>query len=187
MKKLYFVRHGESQANHDNKRIGQVESPLTQIGRAEAAEAGQNAKSMDISTIYSSDLARALDTAKIIANNIGLETSQIMVDPRLREVGVGKLVGTLMDQKPDYWQAAHDPANPLEVESLEQVEQRLQAVYQDLKQAPGNVLVVSHNAVGLIFMRMLDHIADAQTLVDIPNSQIVELHKAQNLDRLGPS
>ncbi len=184
MNKLYFVRHGESQANHDNRRVGQVESPLTDLGRQEAREAGEKAKSLGITKIYSSDLSRAHNTASIIAKAIDIDDSQIVVDPRLREVNAGKLVGTPSDQLPGYWECAHEPNNPMEVEPLSHVEDRLQSVYQEMKQQDGNILVVSHNAAGLILMRMLDHIDDAQKLKDLPNSHIIELHKAQNLDRL---
>src|SRR5262245_52434337 len=92
--KLYFIRHGETQDNIDNILTGQRDIPLTQHGRAQAKAATAEIKPLGITLIVTSDLSRAVDTARIIASGIGYPEERIVATPDLREVELGSLTGT---------------------------------------------------------------------------------------------
>ena len=83
--KLYMVRHGESQTNFERRFTGQADALLTDKGRADARKAGEKLKDIHFDRIYSSDLSRAADTARIA---LGREPVQLKV---LRELDLGNL------------------------------------------------------------------------------------------------
>ena len=87
---LYFVRHGESEANAQNINQGHLNSPLTQKGIHQAKVLAKLLEKIDFELIYSSDLDRAKDTAEIIKMNrpISVQTSSL-----LREKSFGVLEG----------------------------------------------------------------------------------------------
>lgn len=86
-RRLILIRHGQTDYNATRRMQGQLDTQLSAIGRDQAAAAGQQLLSENISRIISSDLSRAHDTAMIIADVLGLEVS---TDPRLRETHLGE-------------------------------------------------------------------------------------------------
>lgn len=84
--RVYVVRHGESETNRDQKWTGWFDAPLTDKGRADAQKAAEFLKDISFDKIYSSDLSRAVETAKIAVPNCAVETSLL-----LREIDVGSL------------------------------------------------------------------------------------------------
>lgn len=93
---IYFVRHGESQANRDGMIAGWLDSPLTEAGQhyAEVEAARLAAEGYNFDVIYSSTLSRARRTAEAIANAIGYPIQNIQIDPNLREKSLGELDGS---------------------------------------------------------------------------------------------
>jgi probable phosphoglycerate mutase len=87
---LFAVRHGETEWNFHEKQQGHLDSPLTDLGikQAEALAVGLAEKNVEI--LYSSDLGRAMQTAKIIAKKLSLD---IHTDIRLRERHPGLMQG----------------------------------------------------------------------------------------------
>lgn len=88
---LLLVRHGESAGNLEGRLQGNIDSPLTPLGRAQAARAGEWLRSRGLrwNHAYASPLARARDTAQIIAEKTGYPAPEL--DEDLREVGAGAL------------------------------------------------------------------------------------------------
>ncbi len=82
--KLYMVRHGQSQTNLERRFTGQAQAPLTDQGVADARRAGEKLVGLSFDRIYSSDLIRAVHTAKEAIP--GCEPIQL---PLLREISVG--------------------------------------------------------------------------------------------------
>lgn len=72
MVKFIIVRHGYSKCNQSKTYTGQTESPLTELGILQAKITGeylyQNYKT---DLVYSSDLSRAIDTAKAFTEKTG--------------------------------------------------------------------------------------------------------------------
>src|SRR5690606_14158884 len=91
MRKLYFIRHGLSELNAQGLYAGHTETPLTEEGRLQAKQAGQGATGLGIDLIVSSPLERALETAQIVAHEIGYPEESIITDDRLIERHFGQL------------------------------------------------------------------------------------------------
>ena len=94
MTRLIFVRHGQSEANLHRVFAGHFDAPLTALGRAQAAAAGEYLLRIPIDVAYASDLHRAYDTAAIIAAKQGLSVTP---DPAFREIFAGEWEGRSMD------------------------------------------------------------------------------------------
>lgn len=70
MKKIYIIRHGESECNF--AKIGQSpESSLSDIGRKQAGQLAERLGKMEFDTLISSHFKRALETAEIVAQKTG--------------------------------------------------------------------------------------------------------------------
>lgn len=70
---LIVLRHGQSQWNHENKFCGWIDIPLTDDGRREAAAAGKLIRDAGLlpACVYLSKLSRLIETAQIVAREIG--------------------------------------------------------------------------------------------------------------------
>ncbi|MCO6452390.1 MAG: histidine phosphatase family protein [Caldilineales bacterium] len=90
---LLLVRHGETDANVTGTWQGATDSPLNELGQAQARAIAMRlqASDYDITAIYSSPLGRARQTAQIIADEVGLHT--IATDPNLAEYNLGEWEG----------------------------------------------------------------------------------------------
>lgn len=64
---FYFVRHGQTDWNKENKVMGQIDIPLNVVGLEQAHTVVKNITNIEISHIVSSPLKRAVQTAEIIA------------------------------------------------------------------------------------------------------------------------
>lgn len=82
--RVYVIRHGESESNLKKIWSGQFDAKLTEKGKEDAKKVGEVLKGVSFDKIYTSDLSRAMDTAKIAIPDCSFETS-----PLLREVDMG--------------------------------------------------------------------------------------------------
>lgn len=80
--RLCMVRHGETEWNAARRVQGQLDVPLSEVGRAQARSVAQALPEGRFSALYSSDLERVRQTAAPAAQRLGLEPR---LDPRLRE------------------------------------------------------------------------------------------------------
>jgi broad specificity phosphatase PhoE len=92
---LYLVRHGQTEYNEQQKMQGQTNSLLNQEGQNQARLIGKKLENMNFAKIYTSDLKRAYDTAKIMNEYLKLE---IIKDLGLREIHLGLFEGKTMDE-----------------------------------------------------------------------------------------
>lgn len=144
MRKLFFVRHGLSKLNVEGMYAGRTETPLVKEGRIQAKKAGKLTKSHDIDLIVSSPLSRSLETARIIAYEIGYPLEKIVVDDRLIERDFGKL-----ESQP--WSRLHTYKYQLEhgAESDEKLLKRTRDMLDWIESQPvDNILVIGHGASG---------------------------------------
>ena len=107
-------------------------------------------KDLNIGSIYSSPLKRALDTAKAIANQHGLE---VRIEPALKEMEVGDLegipiaeLGTNFSKYMIEWRQGGGTAKLPGGESLMDLSERVWAAVQSMidNAGQGNVVIVSH-------------------------------------------
>lgn len=101
MVRLLVVRHGQSVWNALGRWQGQADPPLSAEGESQAREAGAALLGAGISRIFSSDLQRALCTAEIIGEQLGVDS--VSADPALREVDVGAWSGLTREQIEHRW------------------------------------------------------------------------------------
>lgn len=91
--KLLITRHGQTEDNVNSITMGQRDSKLTALGiqQAQGKALQLEGLSQKIDYIYTSDLGRCTQTARIISNTLGLpETTP---DKNLREISFGKYEG----------------------------------------------------------------------------------------------
>jgi len=98
IKKIIMVRHGETKWNTENRIQGQANTPLTELGIKQAQQTGKALHKENISEIYSSDLGRAMQTAKVINKYLNLS---IIKQEGLRERNYGVLQGISFDELDD--------------------------------------------------------------------------------------
>ncbi|MCS7001687.1 MAG: histidine phosphatase family protein [Dehalococcoidia bacterium] len=92
MKRLYLVRHGESEWNAEERSQGHAPVGLSAKGRRQAARLAERFATLPLTAIWSSDLPRAAQTAEPLAARVGLP---IRWDERLRERDSGVMRGLL--------------------------------------------------------------------------------------------
>lgn len=87
---LVIVRHGRTTHNADGRFQGHLDTPLDDLGRAQAAAIVTDLMGYVPAAIVASDLMRAADTAAVLAAHTDLA---VRLDPRLREVDMGAWTG----------------------------------------------------------------------------------------------
>jgi len=87
---LYLVRHGETDHNRNSLALGRADVPLNDRGVSQVARLGESLAGEPISAIYSSPLARALQTANAVASQRGVK---VQVRPGLIEMDIGEAEG----------------------------------------------------------------------------------------------
>ena len=147
---LYLIRHAQSQANADHVVAGSHESPLSALGREQARFAGQTAKLyIPFDLIVSSPMSRALDSARLIAEQAGYSQERVVVLSELRERNLGNVEGRDYSQAPHHNGNYEDAENVPGVEPIEQLLVRMKRVLEQLRARPERrVLVVCHNGSG---------------------------------------
>jgi probable phosphoglycerate mutase len=88
--RIILVRHGETDWNATGRIQGHNDTPLNAAGRQQARRAAQRLACEPVRALYSSDLARACETATIIGQPLGLT---VVTSPRLRERQYGAWEG----------------------------------------------------------------------------------------------
>lgn len=110
--RLLFVRHAETTWNREKRMQGTTDTQLSEKGLAQARALGRRLKARPFTALYSSDLSRALHTARAIAEDTQRE---VLIDPRLRErcfgIFEGLTAAEIMARYPEEHArfASHDP------------------------------------------------------------------------------
>ena len=165
MPELVLVRHGQSLWNLENRFTGWVDVPLTALGEAEAARAGELLRGRRFAVAYTSALTRAQETLRIVLATMGADVPVIR-DAALNERDYGDLAG--LDkaataerygaEQVHVWRRSYDVAPP-GGESLADTAARTlpffeRAILGDVRQGK-DVLVVAHgNSNRSIAMRL---------------------------------
>jgi probable phosphoglycerate mutase len=145
---LLLVRHGETDWNRDQRFQGHADPPLNETGRAQARSVANDLAAERIDAIYTSDLARARETAELIAERAGVP---FVLEPQLREVDVGEWQGLTQDEIeerfPEGMRNWHERGHGWERgETYDQLAERvLEALERIVSRHPGGrVVVVGH-------------------------------------------
>jgi len=151
--RLIFVRHGETESNAERRYMGHEDSPLSALGRAQAAAVASRLAREDIDAIYSSDLGRAAATADAIAEACGLRRT---LDERLRERHAGVFQGLRLSKAqemyPEHFAAQRQPSETCSIpggESALQLQARFTPFLEEIccTHIGGIAAVVTHGGL----------------------------------------
>jgi broad specificity phosphatase PhoE len=199
---LILIRHGETEWNRTGRCQGVADIDLNDTGRRQIEELAHSLRDADIRAVYSSDLLRALRTAKQIASHHDLDVN---IDKDLREMDQGDLEGLLFEEIRDRyadvlreWRESPETLMLPGGESLLQVEQRAWSVFEKLNRlhAGETVVAVSHNltitallckitGVGLKGFRNFNLRAASKNLIVSVNGNI-EVRQLNDVSHLSP-
>jgi probable phosphoglycerate mutase len=98
--RIVAIRHGETAWNAETRMQGQLDVPLNDVGRWQAARLAAALADERFDAIWSSDLSRALATAEAVAQVRG---AQVRTDPGLRERCFGIFQGWTFDEVQARW------------------------------------------------------------------------------------
>jgi probable phosphoglycerate mutase len=148
---LYFVRHGQTVWNVENKICGSTDSPLTELGHRQAVETGEEIVKEGIKAdeILYSPLSRAADTAKHISEITGIPAR---VEPRLIEQNFGKWEGTARDGA-EFKRAKGDFCCSYDGgESMLHLAQRIYNLLDEIKSEADSktYILVAHNGISRV-------------------------------------
>ena len=149
MTRIVWLRHGRTAWNQEGRFQGQIDIPLDDIGQAQAERAASYLIHLEPSVIVSSDLERAVQTARPLADLAGISVS---TDARLRETHAGSWQGLTHGEireqfgpSLDQWTAGVD-VRPGGGETRREVGQRVSesvAEYVDTHEGK-TIVVVTH-------------------------------------------
>jgi probable phosphoglycerate mutase len=159
--RILLVRHGETDWNAAGRIQGHSDTPLNAAGRLQARRAAQRLAREPIRALYSSDLARAFETAAIIGAPLGLT---VVASPQLRERRYGEWEGLtspeIQARYPEQfaiWRARSTDFVPPQGETRNELLTRALAELQTIarRHVREMVVVVSHG--GLCYV-LINHI-----------------------------
>jgi broad specificity phosphatase PhoE len=151
-RRLWLVRHGETEGQSSIRFHGSNDVRLSDEGRAQVRALGALLANVPFARVVHSPLARAAESASILADVCGLPRAVLAPDRRLREICFGACEG-LTEQEitaafPEFWRvhrAGGAPAFP-DGEPRAQFAARVRTAITELAAASwtGDVLVVAH-------------------------------------------
>jgi broad specificity phosphatase PhoE len=177
---IYLVRHGETEFNRDGRLQGRVDSPLTELGLAQAACVGAwfAARIADRAgwRLLASPLPRTRRTAAIIAEATGLA---VEIDARLIELSLGSWEGLAREEieatRPELTGAKFFLRSP-DGESWDSAAERLAPFRAEHGDSPDNVIAVSHAGAGRVLRGLnLGLGVDAARELDTPQDAVFVL------------
>lgn len=172
MRFLYFVRHGQTVWNQENKICGATDSPLTQLGHEQAIKTGEKIRDMGIKAdiILHSPLSRAVDTARHISEITGIP---MQVEPRLIEQNFGKWESAPRDSK-DFIKSKESFALRFEGgESHLHLAQRIYNLLDEIKADDKTYILVAHNGIARMVYSYFNEMTNEEyARFGIPNCHV---------------
>ncbi|MBE3991582.1 histidine phosphatase family protein [Vibrio parahaemolyticus] len=160
-RRIFVLRHGETEFNADEKLQGHCNSSLTSKGSDQARRVGTTLKQYVENRpfrVYSSTLGRALQTSQIVCEELNYSYENLNKEPRLKEFSLGEWeqrtipsleqeIPNLLAQNDWYLQAPN-------CETYESVRERLSSWLSDVAHDE-DIVVVSHGLTGIVLRGLL--------------------------------
>ena len=179
---LILVRHGQSEWNAKNLFTGWKDPDLTDQGRNEAEKAGKLLleKKINLDELFTSVLIRAINTGKIILDQLGIESLPTTRDQSLNESNYGDLAGLNKDdarkkwgeEQVHIWRRSYDVPPP-GGESLKNTGERVLPYFENkikpLIAEGKNILIAAHGNSLRSLIKELDNLNDDEIVkLEIP-------------------
>lgn len=180
--KLLLVRHGEILSNVNKVYAGESSEGLTERGLIQAKKVSEELKNHSVHTLYSSPIKRAIQTAEIICEKIGID---IVIENAFREMELGPWEGLsekiIPEIFPKEWQIWQNRPAELSLRGRETLEELLKRVLKGIKNIYKNsanktVVIVTH--VAIIRVLLLWHKNMSLNLyktIHIPNARVFKI------------
>lgn len=166
---LILVRHGETEENKQHILQGNMPGTLSELGKTQAKEAAEQLRSVAFDVCVCSDLKRCKDTAEIIFENLGINSSNILYTKLLRERDWGALTGISVNNYPH-------PEMPDDAESMPVLKARVRIFLDFVKKTyPGQrVLCISHGFI-LRILQAVNANTDFHDIQMMVNAEVREI------------
>ena len=195
MKNILLIRHGQSEWNKLNLFTGFKNIELSDQGIEEADKAGQNFKNLNIKfdIVFTSELKRAQETAKIILKNLDqwdylYGEGKIITDIKLNERDYGDLTGLNKKETADKfgeeqvhkWRRGYSDQPP-NGESLEDVVRRVKIYFEEsinpaIQSADNNNILIAAHGNSLRALLIVMNIYDSSNINSVELSTGVPIH-----------
>lgn len=172
MTHFYFIRHGQTVWNVENKICGATDIALTELGHEQAIETGKKIleEGIHADEILTSPLVRAKDTAAHISEVTGIP---YRIEQRLIEQNFGRYESTPRDGLEFHEAKKHMASRFGTGESMMQLAQRIYNLLDDIKNDDKTYILVAHNGIARIvesYFREMDN--EEFSLFGIKNCEI---------------
>jgi broad specificity phosphatase PhoE len=147
---IYLIRHGESMWNKEQRVQGREDPGLSAAGKRQAKAAAKRLKKEGIKVVYSSDLRRAAQTAKTIADTA---RAKVVLMPELEEMILGAWQGKTIEEVKKYfpksyaaWKRSPSKARIPGWEGVPKFTARVRRAFRSIigNGGDGNVCIVAH-------------------------------------------
>ena len=171
---LILIRHGESEANFEHRFTGQSNAfGLTARGHAQAEAAAVWLDGTAVDVIVASDLRRAYDTAKHLADRRGMT---VIPDEGFREIFAGAWEGRRFEELPDaypkdfgVWMNDIGSAVCTDGESVAALQTRVRAAVERIVRTyPGKTVVIGTHATPIRAMQCIWQNVPLSAMKDVP-------------------
>ena len=172
---FYFVRHGQTVWNVENKICGATDIELTELGHRQAVETGKKILEQGIQAdeILYSPLVRAAETARHISEITGIP---MRMEPRLKEQNFGKWESTPRDGA-DFRKAKEEFVCRYEGgESMLHLAQRIYNLLDDIRaeSEQKTYILVAHNGIARVVQSYFADMTNAEyAAFGVKNCQVL--------------
>jgi broad specificity phosphatase PhoE len=176
---VFLVRHGETESNLMKRYAGRGSEPLTKRGRQQASRVAQELHRITPTIVYSSRIARARETAEIIAAHHGVSSQP---DGRLDELLMGPWEGLSESEVvrlyPREWELwCRDPheLSLLGRETLQDVADRMMLMVIEASLAGPSILVTHVAPIRVVTLTLLGLSLRAYKRLNVPNASCIRI------------
>lgn len=168
IKRVLFIRPGETQWNKVGRQQGWVSIPLNEHGQKQAGRLSNFVRHLGLGALYSSDLLRAKQTTEILSEKLSIEP---IYDARLRERNIGLWQGLTLDEITawcsDEYEQFRERVNNFQIPNGEarfQVVDRILSCFEDIKKHQTSVEIVGIVTHSIVIRTLL-----SQLIPDYPS------------------
>ena len=151
MRKIYLIRHGQTDANVEKKYCGWTDINLNSRGKKQVKKLGKKLSDLKIDNIFASDLKRVKETAKFINE---FHKKDITYLKEIREMNFGDFENLTFKEISKKYPKQKEKiiSNNLTYkfpngESLKELYNRSIKTFKDILKKDGNILIISHGGV----------------------------------------